>query len=248
MSGIKIENLKPQVSQKITPFIQEILNTYVENIDSIYIVGSALTEDFDEKTSDINSIFVLKRMDLKFVELIAPFGKRYKKQRIAAPLIMTPDYIQQSLDVFPIEFLNFKMIHETVYGEDILNDIVIDLTNLRHQCEREIKTKLIALRQGYISSEGNKKIINENIINFIAGYIPLFRSIIFLMGKKPPVKKYEVLKDLSVYMEINMDILKKILDFKKGILKLTKNEIDTVFEEYYKTTEEISKKIDEHKF
>jgi hypothetical protein len=161
---------------------------------------------------------------------------------------MTPDYIQQSLDVFPIEFLNFKMIHETVYGEDILNDIVIDLTNLRHQCEREIKTKLIALRQGYISSEGNKKIINENIINSIAGYIPLFRSIIFLMGKNPPVKKYEVLKDLSVYMEINMDILKKILDFKKGVLKLTKNEIDTVFEEYYKTTEEISKKIDEHKF
>ena len=246
MSGIKIENLRPQVSQKIKPFVEEILNTYVENIDSIHIVGSAITENFDEKNSDINSIFVLKRMDLEFVELIAPFGKRYKKQRIAAPLIMTPDYIRQSLDVFPIEFLNFKMIHETVYGKDILNDIAIDLTNLRQQCEREIKTKLIALRQGYISSEGNKKIITENIVNSVMGYIPLFRSIIFLMGKELPVKTYEVLKDLAVYTGINIDIFKKVLDLKKGVLKLTKNELDTVFEAYYKTTEEISRRIDEH--
>jgi predicted nucleotidyltransferase len=248
MSGIKIENLKPKVSQKIKPFIEEILNRYVEKLHSIYIVGSAITEDFDEKRSDINSIFVLKQMDLKFVELIAPYGKRYKKQRVAAPLIMTPDYIQRSLDVFPIEFLNFKMIHETVYGEDILNDIEIDLSDLRQQCEREIKTKLIRLRQGYISSEGDKKIITENIVSYIAGYIPLFRSIIFLMGKEPPVNKYDVLSNLSGYTGISTDSLKKVFDLKRGDLKLAKNEIDSVFEEYYKTTEEISKKIDEHQF
>jgi predicted nucleotidyltransferase len=248
MSDIKIDNLKPKVAQKITPFLEEIFKRYVENIHSIYIVGSAITDDFDEKSSDINSIFVLKQMDLKFVELIAPFGKKYKKQGIAAPLIMTPEYIQRSLDVFPIEFLNFKMIHETIYGEDILNDIKIDLTNLRHQCEREIKTKLIGLRQGYISSEGDKKIIAENIISYITGYIPLFRSIILLMGKEPPVKKHEVLKDLSVYTGINTNILMKVFDMKRSTLKLSKNEMDAVFEEYYKTTEEISKKIDEHQF
>ena len=246
MSDIKIDNLKTKVAQKIKPFIEEIINQYPSNLHSIHIVGSAITEDFDEKSSDINSIVVLKQMDLKFVELIAPFGKRYKKQGIAAPLIMTPDYIQRSLDVFPVEFLNFKMIHETLYGEDILNDIEIDLSDLRHQCEREIKTKLIGLRQGYISSEGDIKIIAENIMSYITGYIPLFRGIIFLMGKEPPVKKQEVLTDLSANTGINMDILKKVFDIKKGALKLSKHEIDTVFEEYYKTTEEISKKIDGH--
>jgi predicted nucleotidyltransferase len=246
MSDIKLGNLSPVVANKIKPFIEEILRVYSENIHSIHIVGSSITGDFHEKTSDINSIFVLKEMNLKFVELIAPFGKRYRKKGIAAPLIMTPGYIKRSLDVFPIEFLDFKLIHETVFGEDILKDIEIDISDLRRQCEREIKTKLIVLRQGYISSQGDKKIIAENIVSRIAGYIPLFRSIIYLMGKKPPVRKYEVLTDLSAHTGVNIDILKKILDMKRGTLKLAKNEIDSIFEEYYRTTEEISNLIDEH--
>jgi predicted nucleotidyltransferase len=157
MVELKLENLATFVSQQIRPFIDEIMNKYHENIHSIHIVGSAVTEDFNEKTSDINSVFVLKKMDLKFIELLAPLGKRYKKKGIAAPLIMTPEYINNSLDVFPIEFLDFRHIHKTVYGEDILNDIDIKMDDLRHQCEREVKSKLIGLRQGYISSQGDRK-------------------------------------------------------------------------------------------
>ena len=110
MPELNLEKLSTVVSQKTKPFIDEILNKYFENIHSIHIVGSAVTEDFNEKTSDINSVFVLKKMDLKFIELLAPLGKRYKKKGIAAPLIMTPEYINNSLDVFPIEFLDFILI------------------------------------------------------------------------------------------------------------------------------------------
>ena len=245
MAEITLEKVPRVVARKTEPFFGDILKGYRDDIHSIHIVGSSITGDFNEKTSDINSIVVLKRMDLKFVEFIAPLGKRYRKEGIAAPLIMTPEYISRSLDVFPIEFLDFKLIHETAFGEDILLGIHISPSDLRHQCEREIKTKLIALRQGYISSLGDKKIITENIISLITGYIPLFRAIIFLMGKEPPLKKTEVLSALSAQTGINTDILRKILDVKKGVLKLTKSELDSVFEEYYRTTENISNIIDE---
>ena len=240
-----LDKLPLVVIQKIGPFFEDILKTYRENIHSIHIVGSSVTEDFNEKTSDINSIVVLKKMDLKFVEFIAPLGKRYHKKGIAAPLIMTPEYISRSLDVFPIEFLDFKLIHETVFGEDILYDIEVRLSDLRHQCEREIKTKLIGLRQGYVSSLGDKKIITEHIISLITGYIPLFRGVIFLMGKEPPLNKSEVLTALSAQTGINTAILRKILEVKKGFSKFTKSDLDSVFEEYYTTTENISNIIDE---
>lgn len=245
MAEIMLDKLPLVVAQKIGPFFEDILNKYRENIHSIHIVGSSVTGDFNEKTSDINSIVVLRQMDLKFVEFIAPLGKQYRKKGIAAPLIMTPEYISRSLDVFPIEFLDFKLIHETVFGEDILHNIEIRLSDLRHQCEREIKTKLIGLRQGYISSLGDKKIITEHIISLITGYIPLFRGIILLMGEKPPLNKREVLTALSAQTGMNTDILRKILDVKKGVAKFTKSELDSVFEEYYTTTENISNIIDE---
>ncbi len=247
MSDINLERLSPVVAGKIEPFLREILEGHEGNIHSIHVVGSSLTPDYDEKTSDVNSIVVLKMMDLKFVEFLAPLGKRYKKKGIAAPLIMTPNYITGSRDVFPIEFLNFKLIHETVVGEDILKDIEIDAADLRHQCEREIKSKLIGLRQGYISSMGDRKILTDGFVNSIAGYIPLFRGIIVLMKKDPPVRRGEVITALSDATGVTADIFGKVLDIKKGKLKPDRDELNTIFEDYYRATEKIGTLVDEHR-
>lgn len=245
MFDIKLERLLPIVAQRKKPFIEEILSRYSDNIHSVHIVGSSITEDFDEKISDINSIFILKEMDLKFIELIAPLGKRYHKKSIAAPLIMTLEFIRRSLDVFPIEFLDFKLIHETIFGEDILKDIEISRMHLRYQCEREIKSKLISLVQSYISSKGDRWILTERFVSLIAGLMSLFRGIIFLMGKEPPIKRHEVITAFSASTGINTDAFKRILDIKRRKLKLTKDELNTIFEEYYIASEKIGKIIDE---
>jgi predicted nucleotidyltransferase len=246
MAGLHLEKLSPAIAERIKPFLEEVLFGYADNVHSVHIVGSAVTEDFDEKTSDINSIFALRRMDLKFIEVIAPLGKKYGKKRIAAPLIMTPEYILRSLDVFPIEFHDFKLIHQTVMGEDVLGGTDINLTDLRHQCEREIKSKLIGLRQGYISSQGDKKLIVESFVRSISGYMPLFRGIILLMGKEPPILKHEVIAALSVCTGVETGIFSRIIDIKRGRIKPDKEELDTIFENYYEATEKIGKLIDEH--
>jgi hypothetical protein len=141
MPDLSLDKLKTAISKRIKPFLEEILTKFSDKIHSIHITGTAITNDFDEKVSDVNSVIVLNKMDLTFLELLAPLGKKYKKQKVAAPLIMTPDYIKTSLDVFPIEFINFRLIHSTVYGEDILKNLEINRMDLRHQCERDLKTR-----------------------------------------------------------------------------------------------------------
>ncbi|GBD96030.1 MAG TPA: hypothetical protein ENG83_15255 [Nitrospirae bacterium] len=247
MPDLTLEKLKPVAAKKIKPFLEEILVKYQEKIHSIHVTGTAVTDDFNEKISDVNSIFVLKKMDLKFLELIAPLGKKYGKHKVAAPLIMTPDYIKTSLDVFPIEFLNFRLIHLTVFGEDILENLEINRMDLRHQCERELKAKLIQLRQGYISSQGNRKILTEGFVSSIAGYIPLFRGIISLFGKEPPVRQSEVITALSEAVNTDTGVFTKILKVKHGKISLSIEELNTIFEDYYTATEKIGKIIDEIK-
>ena len=241
---MNLEKLSTAVAEKIRPFFKALLDGYSGNIHSIHIVGSSLTPDYNEKTSDINSVVVLKTMDMKFFEFIAPLGRKYKKKGIAAPLIMTPDYIAGSLDVFPIEFLDFKLIHQTIFGEDILKGIDINAADLRLQCEREIKSKLIGLRQGYISSLGDRKLLTKSFADSIAGYMALFRGIIFLMGEKPPVSKLEVIHALSGATGVNTDIFRKILDIRNGKIKPGKENLKTMFEQYYTSTEKIGKCID----
>lgn len=247
MADLDLNKLKPTAAKIIRPFLDEVLEKYGQKIHSIYVTGTALTDDFDEKNSDVNSVIVLKEMDLRFLELLAPLGKKYAKKRVGAPLIMTPEYIHDSLDVFPVEFLNYKLIHVTVYGEDLFDKVKIERMDLRHQCERDIKSKLIWLRQGYISSQGDKKILTEGFVKSITGYMPLFRGIITLAGKEPPILQSEVIRTLSDAVKIDTGIFAKVLREKREKARLSIDELNTIFEDYYSVTEKLGKIIDDIK-
>ena len=237
-------SLNTDILARYQPFLDNLLRDQPDQIHSVHLVGSALTQDYDPKRSDINSVIVLQEMNLKFLELLAPLGKKYGKKGVAAPLIMTPKYIDQSLDVFPVEFLNIKLVHHTVFGEDIFQDLKIENSDLRHQCEREIKVRLIGLRQGYISAAGDKKILDREFIDSIAGYIPLFKGIIILFGKKAPRNNSEVLSVMEEVSGVSMAVFKLVLNHKRQKTRPSLEQLNTVFEEYYRTIEKLGEITD----
>lgn len=242
---LEMKGLRQDASEKIRPFFEEMLKGHGENIHSLHITGSVLTEDFDTGASDINSIVVLREMDLRFLETLAPFGKKYGKKRVSAPLIMTPEYVETSLDVFPIEFLNIKTLHLTVYGEDIFKDIEVKREDLRHQCEREVKSKLVWLRQSYISSQGDAKALTETFTASISGYIPLFRGIISLMGKTPPAENHKVVSALREAAGVDASPFESVLRVKKEGMRPSMNTLNVIFEDYYKAVETLRRTVDE---
>ena len=244
MNTINVSDLNPAVSAIVTPFLEDILRDSSWKIHSFHVIGSAVTPDFIAKKSDINSIVVLQEMDLKFVEFLAPLGKKYGGKGLSAPLIMTPAYIKSSLDAFPIEFLDFKLLHRTVHGEDILAGIEIDTVGLRLQCEREIKTKLIGLRQGYLSTFGKKAYLKVVLVKFITGSMPLFRAIISLFDHEPPIKRLDVINALGAAAEIDTDILKRLLNLRNEELKPSEEELHQLFEQAYLSIEAMGKKVD----
>ncbi len=245
MNNLNVVGLNPVVAGKITPMVEDLLREHASNIHSFHLVGSAVIPDYNEKLSDINTVLVLNTMDLRVLAFLAPLGKKYGKKRIAAPLVMTPAYIETSLDSFPIEFLDFKLIHKTVYGGDVLKDIMIAKSSLRLQCEREIKIKLIGLRQGYLSSLGKKKHLAAVLVKSFTGSMPLFRAIIHLLGKEPPIPRPDVITSLRTAAGIDMDIFKTVLALKVRLIKPSEHELRGMFETYYNAMEAIGKIIDE---
>ena len=237
-------NLRTAIADRYKPFLEVLLEDHQEKIHSVYIVGSALTRDFDPKISDINSVIVLHKMDLKFLEMLAPLGRKFGKKRISAPLIMTPAYIDKSRDVFPIEFLNIKLLHHTVFGQDIFKGLDIDRSDLRHQCERELKVKLIGLRQGYISTAGDQKILARGFADSLAGYMPLFKAVIVLLGRETPQNNQEILSVLTDITGVRTDAFKQVLALKIRQTKPTMEKLNIVFEDYYEVIEQLGEIID----
>jgi hypothetical protein len=245
MDKTDLTGLAPAVTNKIGPMLDDLLGEHASNIHSIHITGSAVIPDYNEKLSDINSVVVLRDMDLKFIKFLAPLGKKYGKKKIAAPFVMTPEYIRNSLDAFPVEFLDFKLIHKTVYGPDIFMPLEIARAPLRLQAEREIKTKLIHLRQGFISSLGKKEHLSVILVRSFTGSMALFRAIIKLLGKEPPVARAEVVETFGAATGIDTAVFEKMLLLKGGRIKPSEQELHALFEHYYNALEATGKTVDE---
>ena len=237
--------LKPrqEAAQRFQPFLDELVTRGGEKLHSVHLVGSALTADFDSKISDVNSVVVLHRMDLKFLQILAPLGKKYGKRGIAAPLIMTPGYVLDSLDVFPIEFLNIKLFHATVVGEDIFQNLSIAPADLRQQCERELKVKLISLRQGYLASSGAGKFLRHGLVSSFSGYIPLFRAILVLLEAEVPAEFSEVLIRLEESTAIRTAVFRKVYEIRKRRTKPSAEELNVMFEQCYGAIEQFGELV-----
>ena len=225
-------------------FFNDLQQQDIIKLHSIHLVGTALTSDYDERVSDINSIVVLPKMDLRFIEYLAPLGRKHKPRRIAAPLIMTPDYITSSLNTFPVEFLSYKLIHRTVFGPDILAGLTFKRKYMQLQCNREIKSKLIWLRQAYLNSYGDERILKARLSEAIIGFFPLFRALLALNGRPVPKTCNGIVGEVQRLSGVETGIFKKMFLLRHKQLSLDGSELVTAFEELYDATEKILTKVD----
>jgi hypothetical protein len=244
MTCLRIENLSPSLQEKISPFFHEILQAGTPNIHSLYLVGGVLTEDYQEGVSKIDSVIMLQKMDLAFLDILAPLGHNYGKKGIAAPLIMDPGYLHSSVDVFPLEFLNFKLLHHLIYGEDLMAGLEIDRQELRYQCERELKGKLIWLHRIYVSAMGDRKVLAGDIVRHFAGYLPLFRGILSLLGQEPAAGLKKALEQLDQATGLDTEVFAEIYAIQKNLIQPSPEEISQLFEKFYRVTERLAEVLD----
>jgi len=227
-------------------FKKELRELFGDEIHSIYVIGSYLNDDFLDNASDLNSVVIFNKLRFSFVQSLSTLGKKYRKKRIAAPWLMDPEYISRSLDSFPLEFLNFKLLHRTEYGEDIFATLVIDKKYLRLQIEREIKSKLIWLRQGYLSAMGQPPLLADYLKSLAKALVPVLRGICYIYSDDVPVESAEKLFDaMESLLKRKSEPLYKAWLLRNTTRKPSKAEIDSLYESLYEWLSRLSREIDE---
>jgi hypothetical protein len=244
MACLRLENLGQAVQERISPFFHEILQAAGPRIHSLYLVGGVLTEDYREGTSKIDSVIVLQKMELAFLDLLAPLGRNYGKKGIAAPLIMDPGYLHSSVDVFPLEFLNFKLLHHALYGEDLFAGLEIDRRELRYQLERELKGKLLWLHRIYVSSMGEGKVLAADIVRHFGGYPPLFQGMLYLLGQTPATALKGDLDQLHRAAGVETGVFEEIFAVKDDPARFSREAISQLFGRFYQATEKLTEVVD----
>lgn len=114
---------------------------------SALVYGSAVRGDYVPDRSDVNVLLVMETLSPAVVRAIGrgvtPLGTA------SPPLLLTRREWARTTDTFPLEITDMRLAYDMARGADLLAGLEVDPADLRRALEREVRGKVIRLRQGY---------------------------------------------------------------------------------------------------
>lgn len=197
-------------------FAHELERVYGDQLLSVVLYGSAVGGDFSKRFSDYNLFCVLREVTPATLTPANRLVRRWMKRGNPSPHFFEPDHIERSLDVFPIEFLDMLDRHEVLLGRDPLIGIAPEATHLRHQCESELKGKLIHLRAFYAANCHKPRRVARMMVSTFPTFLAAMRAVLRLTGEKPPADSRAVVELLAGKLELNPTVFFDLIDIRRG--------------------------------
>jgi hypothetical protein len=240
----RLDALPASIREGVKDFSEKVSEILGDNLQSITVVGSSLTADFKPGQSDINTVLVLRKQNLDALNAVASLSKPMRKKNISSPLLMTSSYIKRSSDVFGVEFLDFQLTHRIVLGEDPFSPLIFEKKNVRLQCERELKATLIRLRQGYIASAANRRLVRDILISTAKAMAPLLRAMLWLKDIDRVSETIPTFIKAADTFTIKTDSLTTADQWRHERVRLSEAEMETTFESVYSAVDKLAELVD----
>ncbi len=244
MSHVDLSGLKPVVAERLKPFMDRLVCDWGANLTHCFVVGSATTPDFDERVSDINTLAVLEHVHIDELSSLAQAGPTFGRKGISAPLLLTRRQIERSLDVFPVVFLNFKLHHQCILGDDILAQLTIGKPELRVQCERELRSTLIRLGQDYLRARTDPRLLVVLLRSVYSATLPLLTAILFMKDAEIPPDRASLTSAACRAVDIEpepFDLLEKL---RRGLVKPPAEQLTAACAKTYSLLEKLTDAVD----
>jgi hypothetical protein len=232
-----VQNLPQPVRDTVHRYATHLADLAGERLLGLAVYGVATTAAFDPQRHRVRNVLVLTQFDLEFIRRFAEHGARYGKLLLAAPVIMTPHYIQRSCDTFALELLEIQQQHQTVLGQDYFVDLPLHDEHIRLQCERELKMFHVGMHQGLLASLGKEQLLSELTLDVADGLLRVLRGMLWLRGVKSPTSSGDLLRQFE-------RLLARPLHGLEAVLVATEPVGWPQFEQLYADIEALEQSID----
>jgi len=235
----------PKAPDKIfQEFTNDYKNTFGDDLVSIILYGSAARGEYVYKRSDINFLIVLSDKGIQRLRSAFSLIPKWNKKKVTTPLILTQQYIQSALDSYSIEFLAMKQHYQLVYGEDVLSELEIKPEHLRLQCERELRGKLLYLREGYLNTNGKIKLIKQLFKLSVPAFTSIFLALLYLKDVAVPNFKQQIFITTADVFDLDGEVFKNLLKIENKTTKFKKEQINQLMEQYIGQISKLTKIVD----
>ena len=226
--------------------VHDVTTALPGKILSAILYGSAAAGDHVPGTSNYNVLLIVDRLGLAELDALSEPAQRWARAGNRPPLLFAHGQLESSADVFPIEILDMRQSRRVLFGEDALAGIAIDHEHLRLQIERDLKAKLLVLREGYLLTGGKRAAVLELLTSSVAGFLVLFRAALRLFQDEVPAHKLDALQLLTGHIKFDPHPLREVDALRHRRRKPREVVAETLFESYLTTIQQVVDAIDRH--
>ncbi|HEX7118759.1 MAG TPA: nucleotidyltransferase domain-containing protein [Longimicrobiales bacterium] len=172
-----------------------------ERLHSALLFGSVARGEAVQGVSDINVLVLLDRIDADALRAASPLARRWAKSGNTAPLLMAEEEWRRAADVFAIELADMRDAHRILHGRDPLAELEVDVASLRLQTERELRGKLLQLREGMLLAAEDEAAVGRLLLLALPSFVTYLRATLRLAGRDVPPRTPEVIEAAARLVE-----------------------------------------------
>lgn len=157
------------------------------------------------------------------------------------PRLFSPQLLRDAVDVYPIELLDISRHHRVLVGADPLADIAVDRVALRIQCERELREKMMRLREGYVEASGRSAQLRGLLAVSYAPFVQVLRACLYLLAGEVVRHDHDVVVALCARLDIDAAAFDAPERMARGDADF---DAELAFDRYYRALSQVIDRID----
>jgi len=198
------------VERVVEPFLRDCDRLLGRGYSAV-LYGSLVRGEYAEGWSDVNLLLILESAAPEVLRaLTSPFAG-WARSHQPPPLVHTLAEWRRASDVFPVEITDIRGAYRVLRGEDPLADVQVERSELRVALERDLRGRLLRLRQGFVALAGDPGALAGLARDTAPSVLVLLRTALTLAGAQIPPTRADTVSAAGLVIGFSPDALKEIL-------------------------------------
>ena len=235
-------------ARSLATLVEDLRGMHGQALRAVVLAGEAAGPEYRPRVTPLSVLVVLAELGAEALRRMRPRVAAWRRLRIPVPLLLDAATIDRSLDVFPLELLELRDRHLTLYGHaEAIESIEIALPYLRLELEEQLRGKLLHLMSAFLEAGPSPRALRRLLLDSPPGFAVLLRGLLRLRGARSaarPADPEELIGAVESVFGVALPSLRRLDRVRRGREKLPRAEIEPLFDGYLADVRRLGQLVD----
>lgn len=236
-------SIPKSVVDGVERFCREVQEALGEDLQSLVLFGGIPRDEYYPHSSDVNLMLVCRTVTTQVLDRVGPAHRKALLSFRLSPMVLSPEDLRRSTDVFPTKFMLMQRYHTVLHGTDPFSELEISREHLRLRCEQELKNLLLRLRGVYLQAQRPEK-VEAVLASMISSLLGSLSTLLFLKAQDFPKRNHEVVQAAAAEFGLDEPTLRDCLGLKSRRNQPTPEQLKSLYDRFMAQVEKAAEIAD----